>query len=575
MKPILKTKRKFPFALLPAMVVFVLIGCIAFVFSIKFNKKAINDAVLLNTDASIQPPSSSNAGGFYSTDFYLTLDSPDNFKIYYTTDGSEPNLNSEEYTDKILIQEKTKDADVLSLIPTSPRWKPPVDNVFKGTTVRAICVNENNFKSAEFVKTYFVKQKNYSFPVLALTINKDDFFGYKDGIYVMGKNYEDKRDYIRKNIPLSISWWSYPSNYLKRGDNSERKAYIEYYEKNGRLAFETSVGVRINGNATRGFSQKSLRIVFDKKYGYSYLNYQLFPDNTLNKFNSFVLRNGGNDWSKTFFRDAFMQSLVKNYLDIQSYSPSIVFLNGEYWGVHNIRERSDEYYISNKHKLSLDSIAILEFGGEVFYGKKKDKQEFKELMDFIKTNNLAEARNYQYIEKKIDVNSFIDFVIANVYFCNADWPNNNVKYWRFKAEAKGIDSLGVKDGRWRWMLYDTDWGFGYTGRESVNLNLLEKAKKTGSIGILFSGLLSNEQFVEKFKQRFDFHLKNTFETNHVLSVIDGFEKEYAPEMNEHINRWREMGSYQTWEEQVEELRTFAKERPSIQLKQLDDFLKKK
>ncbi len=575
MKPILKTKRKFPFALLPAMVVFVLIGFIAFVYSVKYNKKVINDAVLLNTDISIHSPTSSSLGGYYSSDFYLSLDSPDNFKVYYTTDGSEPNLNSEEYKDKILIQAKIDDADVLALIPTSPRWKPPVDNVFKGTVVRAICVNESNFKSMEFVKTYFVKQKLYSFPVLAITINKDDFFGYKNGIYVMGKNYEDKRDYIRKKIPLSTSWWSYPSNYLKRGDNSERKAYLEYFEKNGRLAFESSVGVRINGNATRGFGQKSLRIVFDKKYGDSQLNYQLFPDNPLNKFNSFVLRNGGNDWSKTFFRDAFMQSLVKTYLDVQSYTPSIVFLNGEYWGIHNIRERSDEHFIANKYKLSLDSIAILEFGGDLFYGKKKDKQEFKELLDFIKGNNLAEAQNYQYIEKKIDVTSFIDFVIANVYFCNADWPNNNVKYWRSKTEAKGIDSLGVKDGRWRWMLFDTDWGFGYTGSESVNLNLLEKAKKSGSIGILFSGLLSNEKFVKQFKERFDFHLKNTFETNHVLSVIDDFEKQYAPEMKEHISRWRVMESYENWEKQVEELRKFAKVRPSIQLKQLDEFLKKK
>ena len=113
-----------------------------------------------------------------------------------------------------------------------------------------------------------------------------------------------------------------------------------------------------------------MRIGFDKKYGTGQLNYKLFTNDDITNFNSFLLRNSGNDWDKTMFRDAFMQALMKNTnVDIQDYRPSIVFINGEYWGIHNIRERFDEYYLANKYRLSPDSVTILELSGKLLRGK--------------------------------------------------------------------------------------------------------------------------------------------------------------------------------------------------------------
>ncbi len=574
MKTILKTKPKHSLPIKLAMAFVFLIATAAFFFSVKYSGNNKNDVRALNLDLSILIPESASPGGFYPKAFPVSLQAPATFKIYYTLDGSEPSLNSERYSEPLVIHDRSDESAVLAVIPTSPRWKPPVGDLFKGTVLRAICVNEaDQSKSRELISTFFIKEKKYSIPVIALTLNTSDFFGYKNGIYVMGKNYEDKRDYLRKNLPLNLSWWEYPSNYLKRGSNAERPAHIEFYESNGTLAFENNVGVRINGNATRGFSQKSLRICFDQKYGTPELKYPLFPECKTQTFRNFVLRNSGNDWNKTMFRDAFMQSLMEPYLDVQAYRPSLVFLNGEYWGIHNIRERSDEYYLAAKYAIPLDSLIILEFGGDVFYGKKQDNSEFKELLDYIRINDMTQAHNYQYIVNKIDVNSFMDFIISNVYFCNSDWPNNNVKFWRFRVAESGGDSLGARDGRWRWMLYDTDWGFGYTGPDAIQLNLLEKAKKYGSVGALFSGLLKNKEFVELFRTRFQFHLKNTFEQKALIAKIDRFESVLAPEIQEHIDRWREIGSCSNWEKQVQELRVFARDRPDIQLKQLDDFLK--
>jgi hypothetical protein len=167
----------------------------------------------------------------------------------------------------------------------------------------------------------------------------------------------------------------------------------------------------------------------------------------------------------------------------------------------------------------------------------------------------------------------MDVVIANVYFCNSDWPNNNVRFWRCKETIDSIDATPeVQDGRWRWMLFDTDWGFGYTGKEDYQLNLLPKAARVGSIGIIFSGLLKNELFFNTFIKRFKFHLNHSFEKNKVISKINSFETKLAPEIEEHINRWRVIGSYSQWLENVRDLKIFASKRPAVQTQQLNEFI---
>jgi hypothetical protein len=147
-----------------------------------------------------------------------------------------------------------------------------------------------------------------------------------------------------------------------------------------------------------------------------------------------------------------------------------------------------------------------------------------------------------------------------------------VKFWRYKNDKTGMDSLGVKDGRWRWMLYDTDWGFGYTGNDAFHLNLLEKARKIGSVGVIFDGLLKNKTFQEDFRRRFEYHLNTTFEKGRVLKTIDQFQKSLDPEIAEHIDRWRAIGSYENWKSYVQELREFAIKRPDVQMQQLNKFL---
>ncbi len=578
MKPILEPTRKTPYSHWLIILLLVILAGVSFVFSLKYSGESKKEYPTLTIDAQISSPECAAKGGFYKDAFEIKLITNNyNCKIYYTKDGSEPTLKSLVYTKPIIIKNRTSEANVLSNIPSSPRWKPPVGDVFKGTVIRAIAVTEDNKKSLEFTRTFFVDEKGdkrYSFPILEITTNPDDLFGYKTGIYVLGKNYDDKNDYAKKDVKLDLPWWKYPSNYLKRGNNAERPANIEFYESNNRSTFQTNAGVRINGNATRGFAQKSLRINFRNEYGAETLNYKLFPNNDVTIFKSFILRNSGNDWDKTMFRDVFMQSLMSDSkLETEIYRPIIVFINGEYWGIHNLCERFDQNYISNKYKINEDSIVILEMSGNVNYGKKQDGKAFKDFLSFVENSDLSIKTNYEQMCKQIDVDNFIDFVIANVYFCNSDWPNNNVKFWRYKTNRTGDDSAKVRDGRWRWMLYDTDYGFGYTATNAYEMNLLEKAKTTGSVGIIFSGLLKNKTFTDKFIATFQYRLNNNFKTEAVIAKINTFETTFAPEIREHIDRWRVIGSESKWKNFVQELRDFATKRPTFQVKQVNEFFK--
>ncbi|OFY84480.1 MAG: hypothetical protein A3F72_13815 [Bacteroidetes bacterium RIFCSPLOWO2_12_FULL_35_15] len=575
MKPLLETKKKLSLKLKAFITLFVVIVVLAFVFTLKFSGNSKKDFANLHYSKNVIAPISSSEGGFYKTAFTINLSTIDlNTQIYYTLDGSEPTLASTLYSKPILIEDRTENKNYLSAIPTSPRWKPPIGTIFKGTVLRAIAIDGENKKSAELIKTFFVNEKGnqrYSLPVISITVNSKELFGYNRGIYVLGKSYSDKDNYIRKNIPLDLPWWEYPSNYLMRGADAEREAHIEFYEPSGKLGFESTVGLRIHGNATRGYPQKSLRVCFREKYGQSELNYNLFPANPVKKFSSFILRNSGNDWDKTMFRDGFMQSLMKNSsIDIQDYRPSIVFINAEYWGIHNIRERFDENYLANKYNLSPDSVIILEMSGKLVRGQKGEEQKFTELLNFVSKNDLSIQKNYDYVRSKMEIESFSDFVIANVYFCNSDWPNNNVRFWRYNSESVA-DSLVKKEGKWRWMLYDTDWGFGYNDLSSPKSNLLEKATRVGSVGILFSELLKNKEFVSQFLDRFQHHLNTSFYIPYVNQKIDQMKYSISPEIQEHIDRWRGIGSYEKWLSNIGVLKDFAEQRPSFQADQLNTF----
>jgi hypothetical protein len=569
MKAIRKRAAKKSSGLLTGLIIVLFLFAVSFILNMLISGEK-NDVDGLTTDVSLPAPKSSLRPGFYKEPVSIELGaSGKDTKIYYTTDGSEPGLGSTRYETPIIITDRTGERNKLSEISTSPRWKRPMGNVFKGTVIRAVCISTDKRKSKEMISTYFIRNSAYEIPVLAFSFNEQELFGYKKGIYMLGKRYDDKDNYVTDNVSLDLPWWEYPANYLIRGGASERKVNLEFFEKGGELAFDQQVGLRINGNATRGYAQKSLRVICREEYGQKEIAYDIFGSGGNTSFTSFILRNSGNDWDKTMFRDALMQSLMKNTaVDVQAHRLGLVFMNAEYWGIHNIQERIDEHYLAKLHGKDPSFITLLELDAELVTGKKSEAKEFRKLLDFVKSNDLGVKSNYDHVCSEIDVENFQDFVIANVFFCNSDWPNNNVKYWHSLRTADGAADTA---SRWRWILYDTDWGFGYNSSSTPENDLLKKAASVGVVGTLFGNLIQNEDFKSKFLQRFQLHLNSRFRPEEVTARIDSLEQATAPYIAEHIARWRSIESVQQWERNVDILRDFATRRPAIQAEQLNRF----
>jgi hypothetical protein len=494
------------------------------------------------------------------------------YKVYYTLDGTTPNSTNALLWkgESILITETVEKDTFLSPIPTSPRWQQPLVTPFCYKVFRAVYVNQNGQRGAECIKSYIIdpsKTHHYSIPIASIVFEPNDFFGYKEGIYVMGKTYEDKNNYIKKRIHFDIPWWRYPSNYLDKGSSSDRNVFVEFLDINSNCSEAQSTKMRIHGFNTRGFAQKSLR--FKYSAGSRKDNCIPFFEN-LKTTQNYVFRNGGNDWTGTLLRDAFVHEIMKkSSLSAQAYQPVVCFFNGEYWGVHTLRERFDGSYIENKYGISKDSIAILELDGRVLEGGKSDASAYKNLVNFIQTSDMSDFKNYAVVKNELDLDNLVDYYLTNLFFVNNDWPQNNCKYWRF---AYALQDTMFRDAKWRFVLYDMDWSMGFNINKAYEMNMFDYLKKESAMGKVLGALIKNKEFKQLFQERANILMQKEFSSENLIKIITRMESELDPLIQEHIDRWRVIGSKTTWYKNVEDLKIFVQNRPAIFKKQLELFL---
>ena len=181
-------------------------------------------------------------------------------------------------------------------------------------------------------------------------------------------------------------------------------------------------------------------------------------------------------------------------------------------------------------------------------------------MCFIRTHDLADQANYEKLNTMMDIDSYMDYLIFEIYAANQDWPDKNVNLWRMKTDGYQRGAPEAQDGRWRWMLIDLDFTFGLKSQEGdITHDTLMHAQIPSSGGEIFRELLKNESFRSEFKARFEAHLATTFALVRVGSVLDETAAELKPYMEEFLNVGN--GSLGSWEEEIELIQRFAKERP--------------
>ena len=472
-------------------------------------------------------PGFSYPGGKYTGFLSLELSGRDlQDTIRYTLDGSKPDKASQIYTAPIVL----------------------------GTTkvVRARIFREAYIPGEVVTHTYFLNETT-TLPLVSVATEPANLWDDEIGIYVEGSN----------GIPGYCV--TEPRNW---NQDWEREINLEMFESNGDPAFNIGAGMRIGGGCTRKYPQKTLAIYTRSEYGNTIIDYPIFDDKKINSYNNINLRNSGQDWWRGMFRDGLMHTIVKDHMDIdwQAYKPAALFLNGEYWGIHGIREKHNEHYLAANHGIDPDAIDILSYGGSV---KQGSSTFYDNMIDYIERNDLSVDDHYHWVETQMDINEYLNYVIAEIYFANIDWPGGNIKFWRQQGEGH----------KWRWILFDTDLGFGAHGYGQYDSNTLENATspvKTYYANpewstLLLRSLLKNETFRDRFIQGFASHLNITFKAERVLDMIDSLKSNIQAEIPRHIQKWPQSTSFNSgWSYHVDIMREFATLRPGFIIDHLSE-----
>ena len=321
-------------------------------------------------------------------------------EIRYTTDGTEPTVSSKKYENPITIS--------------------------KTTVVRAKLFADDKLSPRSTTHSYIFFPRRLTLPVISIVTDKKYFYDSKIGIYVDGSYSSGKKNYEYDwRRPINLEFFTSAST------DSELNQLCE---------------TRVMGGATRSAALKSLAIYANKRFGEKRFKYEFFPDQRpgITDFKSLAIRNAGNDFDYLYLRDAIIQRTVAQHVDLdwQAWHPAIVYINGEYNGMLNIRERSNEDNIYSNYD-GLEDIDMIENWYELKEGDMENYNAFKE---FYKEN----GHSREEYEKWMDTTEFLNLMLTNLFFNNRDFPGNNIVMWRPRTE----------DGRWRWIMKDTDFGLG-------------------------------------------------------------------------------------------------------------------
>ena len=486
-----------------------------------------------------QRPQLSHPGGLYQENILLSISSEPQTNIRYTIDGSIPTVNNGiDYAGPFEISNTV----ALRVRAFVPGLQP----------------------SLPVTATYIMKTY-YTLPVVALTIEPEVLWNNETGMFAAGL-YEDGRPIdltAYKGIPFRN-----PTPVYRLHGKVRKPAYAEMFEQGGDGAlFSQGITMGLIGQYSLDMPQKSLKLVSKAGLGEKYFNAKIFEDRPFDQYKSLVLRVSGNDAVWTRLTDGLQSRLINQIEDTtvinQAWKPVVVYINGHYWGHFNLRERVSRYFAAQHEGLPLenaDTLTMIEGDSKPYFGSNKD---WRTMIAKIKTldtkNNLDDLK---YIQDSIDVDNLMDYLIIQMFFANTDSGN--------------IRSYKVPDGKWRWILFDMDYGL-FAARNNGVRNMLNPKGHGSNDDMdnkLFIKLLENDQMRDKFLHRFG-ELFQFFTTERMLAQLDECYNLLKPEMRLHWERWAGQnlkniafdlpqtpdGAMRYWEQRIERMRNVIRKRP--------------
>lgn len=381
---------------------------------------------------------------------------------------------------------------------------------------------------------------SHTLPIFEINIKEKHLWSPDSGLYVVGTNgIEGCRDFIANYHQA----WEHPAN-------------IKFYE-NGELKFDHNVGFRIKGFCSRSMGMKSLGFYWRNEYGNSDLRYPMFKDSPISKYNRMTLRNSGQDFGITHLKDGTITDIFKykSKVEFAEYRPAVVYLNGEYWGIQNIREMITPWHFQNHYGVNRNTVDLIggsDLDPEVDDGSRDDWM--RDVIGFVQNNDLSLPENYNTILNRIDIESFIDNMIIQTYIGKLDWPAWNAKWWRNKTYTNYM--------KWKWVIYDLDLSMLVIHQKKVWIGDLYKnhEREHRQDGFyLFNNLIKNKTFVEAFLKRYIYFIDEVFEPNRVKEIVLNNKKRIQSEYPNHSKKWS-TGTIAEWEREVQRMIKYNNER---------------
>ena len=323
--------------------------------------------------------------------------------------------------------------------------------------------------------------------------------------------------------------------------------------EDGEEQFTIPFGLCLHGNDSRFGAKKNYQLRFRAEYGASKLNYHLFDNRDIDEFDSLLLKGGSEDWGAAMLRDELATSIADGTtaLYTQAMKPVVVYLAGQYWGVHYLRERFSEDYVASHMNVSPESVDILySSAGYVQAGSGDD---FYDVKEYVLLNNMSTPENYAYLCEQIDVTSLIDWYVCRTYMEDTDIANIR----RCRSDEG--------DGKWHWMYFDLDWSFYSRDDEPVS-GILEMS---GGERRLIQAVLASEAGRDAFLKRYAYLMSTVLNDEYINGRIDAIIASIQSEMPRDRDRWNRSMNY--WESCVQQLRDFTEGRDEIILNDLQNY----
>lgn len=497
------------------------------------------------------------SGGFYEESFFLELTPHVTFypsrgyHIRYTTNGGLPTASSRCYTEPLWLDTSlysTSDYFTIQVAPENRMFYP--DSVNRCIVIRAALFdNHDSIVSEVATNSYFIRSlgcDTHGLPVLSLCADSLELYDFNRGILVPGVHYN----------PNNPDW---SGNYFCRGMEWERLCNVEFYELDN-TGINQQAGLRTHGESSRYLQQKGLKLYAREQYGKKRFKHRFFTETSLERFKRLNLRpfsctNG----TFTGVQDVLAQRVARELnIDALACRQTVLFLNGEYYGIYSIEEVPDEHYLNDHFGVDENQVNIIERWVYLDYG---DSTNWHELYQWLKDADISLDDNYAWVNERIDMDNYIDYMLYELYSFNFDWPTNNVRFWQ------------EGNGKWRWIFYDGDACFHRifdvvaNAIDTCNDLHPTQAKST----LLFRKLLENADFVNRLSDRF-YELNSGPLHQEVDSLFHLFSNRIESEIPMQVARFNIPYSVNRWETDVNRVEGFIQTFEDQLLVMMQDLL---